>query len=126
MNVHPKYPVSEDKEGPMLNSNPANFHVEYVDVSQHWSANSEPYAGGDCLVTALTRGWVMSPVIYVENKWYAGMRNVAIYHVELTRDDEIMVMPVLHNPWVARQISQMPYVRIYPFEDRQRREQSLD
>lgn len=114
------------EEEHMLNSNPANFHVEYMDVSQHWSANSEQYAGGDCLVTALYRGWEMNPVVYLENKWYAGMRQVAVYHIELSRDGEKMVMPIIHNPWVARQIRQMPYLRIYPYEERERREQSMD
>lgn len=80
----------------------SNYHADYVDVAQHWSAISEPYAGGDSLVTALHNGWEIVGEIVREEKWFAGMRNVVLYHVPLTRDDSQMVMPVLNNPYVNR------------------------
>ena len=88
------------------NSHPTtNFHVDYVDVAQHWSAVSEPYAGGDGLVTALTRGWEIDGEIKREENWYAGMRHVVVYHVPLRRKDKEMMMPVLNNPYVSRLMS---------------------
>lgn len=102
----------------MLNANHSNFHVEYMDVTQHWNPNSESYAGGDCLVTALYDGWIVNPTVYVENKWYSGMRQAFIYHVELTRDGEKMTMPVVHNPYIARMLRQESF-KVLPIEERQ-------
>lgn len=124
--VSPNSQTLKLEEEKMLNHNPANFHVEYIDVTQHWNAASAQYAGGDCLVTAIYRGWQINPVIYQETKWYAGNRQVSIYHIELTRGDERMVMPIIHNPWIQRQLRQMPYLRIYPIEERDRRQKTVD
>ncbi len=110
----------------MFNPNPANFHVEYMDVTQHWNPESAHYAGGDCLITALFRGWQINPVVYQEIKWYAGNRQISVYHFELTRDGERMIMPIIHNPWIQRQLRQMPYLRIYPLEDPERRPKTAD
>jgi len=90
-----------------------NFHVDYVDVTQHWSAISEPYAGGDGLVTALTRGWEIIGNIRREEKWYAGMRHIVLYYVTLERNGTEMVMPVLNNPYVNR-LMQNAGVEILP------------
>jgi hypothetical protein len=100
----------------MLNASSSNFHVEYMDVTQHWSPESERYAGGDCLMTALHNGWEMSPTVRVEQKWYAGMRHVTIYHVELRREGKTMVMPIINNPYVTRQFSQMDEVEVVPMD----------
>ena len=40
-----------------MQGNPSNYHVQYLDVTKHWDPDSENYAGGDALVTALSRGW---------------------------------------------------------------------
>lgn len=82
-----------------------NFHTEYMDVTQHWSPRSEKYAGGDALLTMLTRGWKMRRRVQVEEKWYAGMRSVTVYHLQLDREGETMKMPVVHNPYVNRLLS---------------------
>ena len=86
----------------MINHKTTNHHVDYLDVEQHWSPKSEKYAGGDGLVTALDRGWEISGDVRREEKQYAGLRTVTIYHVPLVRGDETMTMPVLHNPYVNR------------------------
>lgn len=101
----------------MINQTPSNFHVDYIDVAQHWSPDSEKYAGGDCLVTALYSGWEMNPVVYVERKWYAGARQITVYHVELERDGEVMSMPVLNNPYINRMIRNTE-VQVQPIENR--------
>jgi hypothetical protein len=90
----------------MIDHEPKNFHVEYIDSTRHWSADSAKYAGGDCLVTALSRGWMLSPVIKRETRWYAGNRFVYIYHFALSREGEDMVMPVVTNPFVEKFVSQ--------------------
>ncbi len=86
--------------------NPTNFHVEYMDVAQHWSPQSERYAGGDALLTAIYDGWHIGDTIQRETKWFAGMRFVNVYHFELKREEEIRVMPVIDNPFVDRFIQQ--------------------
>src|SRR5690606_15045014 len=79
-----------------------NFHAEYLDVVQHWSPTSAHYAGGDALVTFLSQAWELCPEVKVEDRYFAGMRSVAVYHMELERDGETLNMPVLRNPYVNR------------------------
>lgn len=100
----------------MLSRNPSNFHVEYLDVIQHWSPESEHFAGGDALVTAVTSGWKISPTIYLAYKVFGGNRRVRVYHCHLTRGDDSMYMPVLHNPYVNR-ILRQPEMTIRPLEE---------
>jgi len=90
----------------MLESNVANWHSSYWRMVRHWHAGSEPYAGGDCLLTALNEGWDVSARLIADEHWYAGTRCVMVYHFELTRGDETMTMPVLTNPFVERLIAQ--------------------
>lgn len=91
----------------------SNYHVQYMAVTQHWSPGSEKYAGGDALVTALHNGWEMNPVVQQKTHWFGGNRGVLIYHVELTRAEEKMVMPVINNPYVDKVICQ-PGVQVVP------------
>jgi hypothetical protein len=101
----------------MVGNDHKNFHVEYMDATQHWCATSEKYAGGDCLATALNRGWQMSPVIKRETRWYAGNRFVYLYHFTLTRETDEMVMPVITNPFIERLIAQ-PALELQTIEER--------
>jgi hypothetical protein len=92
-----------------LNTNVSNFHVQYMDVtSQHWNPESEQFAGGDHLMTALNHGWDVARCVETRH-WFAGMRSVTIYRFELERKGEKMSMPVLTNPYVSRLIRQMGY-----------------
>lgn len=86
----------------LQNDNVTNYHVQYIDIStQYWHPESEEYAGGDHLTTALYHGWEI--VKCVETKrWYAGMRFVRIFQFELSKGENTMVMPVIHNPYVER------------------------
>lgn len=81
-----------------------NFHVDYLDVTQHWSPTSEAYAGGDGLITALYNGWSMDRLVKAEQKWFAGMRSVMVYYCSLERNGQTMTMPVLNNPYVDRML----------------------
>lgn len=79
-----------------------SYHDEYLDVTQHWSEKSEPYAGGDALVTLLSLGWELQQDVDVEERYFAGLRSVSVYHLYLKRDGETMHVPVLRNPYVNR------------------------
>ena len=90
----------------MVNSGSSDYHVDYVDVTQHWHSKSQRYAGGDCLVTALDSGWDVRE-IWCETHWFAGMRSVTVYYFELERGQEKMTMPVIHTPYITHLIMQM-------------------
>jgi len=98
------------------NATISNFHVEYMDVTQHWSPHSEKFAGADSLLTMLNSGWEMNTVVKRKEHWFAGMRLVYIYYVELVRGDEKMIMPVLHNPYINRLIMSKA-VTVKPMDD---------
>ena len=86
----------------MLDYSPDNLFIDYHALSRHWHAASEAYAGGDCLVTALQRGWEMDDVVHQEEFWHAGSRLVMIYHFTLMREGETVNMPVISNPYIHR------------------------
>ena len=97
----------------MIDRGSSNYHVDYVDVTQHWHSQSQPFAGGDCLVTALFDGWSIS-TISRETHWFAGMRSVSVYTFELKRGDETQTMPVIHTPYVTSLIakSNIPIIEV--------------
>ena len=80
--------------------------IEDIKTYRHWHAESEKYAGGDSLATALYLGWVIDGAVRLEEFWYAGTRRVALYYFDLIRDDEKMTMPVIGNPYVDQLIAQ--------------------
>lgn len=88
----------------MVDRNSSDFHVDYRDVTQHWHPQSQRYAGGDSLLTALDEGWEMSDTIVRREHWFAGMRSVTVYQFEMTRGDEKMTMSVINTPYVTRLI----------------------
>lgn len=90
----------------MLDSNAANWHYSYWRLVRHWHAESEPFAGGDCLLTALNKGWEMGERVTADEHWHAGTRCVMVYHFELMRGGEKMTMPVITNPFVERLIAE--------------------
>lgn len=99
--------IDLEREPRMLkNTNVANFHVQYMDVtSQHWHPKSANFAGGDNLITAVEHGWEVNECILVQH-WYAGMRSVKIYEFTLHRGEASMLMPVISNPYVERFIKE--------------------
>lgn len=89
-----------------------DFHVEYMDVAQHWHPGSESYAGGDALVTMLSRGWNLERDVYVERREFAGMRSVSVYHLTLEKDGQRIHMPVVRNPYINRLLRQGDFRQI--------------
>ncbi|MEM9951362.1 MAG: hypothetical protein AAF846_07175 [Chloroflexota bacterium] len=82
--------------------NVANYHVQYSDLtSQHWHPNSESFAGGDNLITALEKKWEIDNCKLTRH-WYAGMRSVRVYEFTLSKGDVTVIMPVLDNPYIER------------------------
>lgn len=82
--------------------NVSNYHVQYSEVtSQYWHPDSESFAGGDNLTTALENGWEIEKCALTKH-WYAGMRSVRIYEFTITKGERTIVMPVLDNPYVER------------------------
>lgn len=82
-------------------------HFAYQKINRHWNDSSEKYAGGDSLLTALAQGWELGDTVYYEDLWYAGSRQVTIFHVELHHDGETIDMPVLGNPYIRRMLPEM-------------------
>lgn len=95
----------------------SDFHVEYPLIIRHWSPLSEKFAGGDCLITAISRGWQVVGDIYREEFWHAGTRLTTVFHFTLQRGDETMNMPIISNPHVRR-IIYMNRVKVRPIEER--------
>lgn len=80
--------------------------IEDIGVYRHWHGQSEKFAGGDSLATALFLGWKFNPIVLVDTYWHFGTRQVHVYHFELIRGGETVSMPVLGNPYVERLITQ--------------------
>ncbi len=95
-----------------------NSHFDYLDVTRHWCAKSEPYAGGDGLVTFLNDGWKMENTVYEEIYWHAGVRQIKIIHFDLRRGEESFTLPVLINPYIRRLLASLP-IQVKSLQDRQ-------
>lgn len=80
--------------------------IEDIGIFRHWHAQSQKFAGGDCLATMLFFGWTLNPLVMVDTYWHFGTRQVNVYHFELMQDGESLTMPVLGNPYVDRLIAQ--------------------
>ena len=91
----------------------------YMDVTRHWHAESEKYAGGDALLTALYDGWMVHEVVFREEFWHAGTRCTTVFLFELELDGARMSMPMVTNPYIERFIAQMN-MQVLPIESRVR------
>jgi hypothetical protein len=72
------------------------------DTRRHWSPSSQTYAPADVLIQYLADGWTISPVVGLEEHWHAGVRRVDVYHFELTKEEQVQILPVQSNPIVRR------------------------
>ncbi len=84
----------------MVTYDSANAHFDYPDVTRHWSPFSGQLAGGDSLVTLFNQGWQLADEIDNEEVWLSGARPVTVCHMTLTRDGEVLKLPVFANPFV--------------------------
>lgn len=105
----------------MVTFDATNSHFEYMDVTCHWSAASQKYAGGDALITFLHDGWEMAETVFYEEYWHAGGRLVMIYYFELERGNEKLSIPVLGNPFVHRMVHSLPIQLLAVGEREQRK-----
>ena len=82
-------------------------HDMYVEQAQHFCPDSETYAAASQLVSALRDGWRMAlPTVRLRQVDTGGSRPRLVYEFSLARDGQIMIMPVLSNPYIERYIIQ--------------------
>jgi hypothetical protein len=80
----------------------SNYHAQYVDVTtQHYDPRSERFAGGDQLLTALANRWEVERCVLLRYA-FAGRRYSKVYEFTLRRADDVMIMPVIDNPYIKR------------------------
>ena len=92
-----------------LKITPKNFHVQYPNILRHWSPRSEAFAGGDNLMTAVSRGWEVGNQVTCQKFWHAGVRCVSVYHFTLRKGDTEISMPVIENPYITRMLFTGPF-----------------
>ena len=82
-------------------------HEKYTESDQYWSPESEKYAAASQLITALRAGWGLAlPRVSARQIWHSGSRLSTIYEFTLMRGSQLMIMPVLSNPYIERYIVQ--------------------
>lgn len=92
----------------MANPTPSFIEVELrsTDTRRHWSPHSQSYAPADVLLRYLNEGWTISPIVGLEEHWHAGSRRVDVYHFELVKGEESVVLPVQSNPIIRRLLNE--------------------
>jgi hypothetical protein len=78
------------------------MELRSTDTRRHWSPASQAYAPADVLMRYVAEGWIISPIVGLEEHWHAGSRRVDVYHFELVKDQDTTVLPVQSNPVVRR------------------------
>ena len=91
----------------MLHFTLADLSWKPLDVPRHWHPQSQAYAGGDCLLHALDRGWRVGEIVH-SSQCSFGNRRTLIHYFELQCGDETMVMPVISNPYLERLLAASP------------------
>ena len=76
----------------MLSFTLADLSCRPLDTPRHWHPQSQAYAGGDCLLSALDCGWTVTQMVHCTQS-NGGNRRVLVYFFELQRGDENLVMP---------------------------------
>lgn len=92
--------------------------IEDVDFYRHWHSDSEEFAGGDSLATALMIGWEIAGMVAMDIFWCSGSRQVPVYYFRLNRDGDTRLMPVLGNPFVDRLLKERKLVVVTPEQPR--------
>jgi len=80
----------------------SDAHFAYMDVVTHWCPQSQPFAGGDALITYIDDGWEIGSQVFYEEFEHRGGRQVVVYYFEMHRGNQIVRMPVINNPYVTR------------------------
>ena len=71
---------------------------------RHWDPRSQPYAGADQLLSALSQGWQADAVVDWQDHGRGG-RQIAVYGFVLVRQEQQRRMWVVANPCVTRLIA---------------------
>ena len=82
-------------------------HDKFIESPQYWSPESEKYAAASHLISALRAGWDLAmPRVRVREIWNSGSRARIVYEFTLVRGSQLMIMPVLANPFIERYLVQ--------------------
>lgn len=89
-------------------------HEKFTESDQYWSPESEEYAAASQLVTAMRAGWILAlPRVRARQIWHSGSRQSTVYEFTLMLGSQLMIMPVLSNPYIERYIVQHDIRIIY-------------
>jgi hypothetical protein len=94
---------------------PHQFMVQYASCNRHWHAESEHFTGVDSLMSMLSHGWILKPVIGYE-EYGARLHHTIVYHIRLERGQEGRIISVVNNPVISQFIVESP-VWVVPIED---------
>jgi hypothetical protein len=83
------------------------INTYYIGSYCHWCPLSQPYAGGDALLSYLGSGWEVHDDVYYEEYWHGGKRRVLIYYFVLAYARQCIVMRVLANPFIERLLREL-------------------
>lgn len=87
-----------------MEMNQRNYtHEKFTEQNQYWCPDSEEYASASQLLSALREGWMLAlPGVSARQVWKGGSQPRIIYDFTLNRDEQLMVMPILSNPFIER------------------------
>lgn len=89
-------------------------HEKFTETDQYWSPASEDYAAASQLITVMRDGWKLAlPRVNARQLWHSGSRPSTVYEFTLVRGSQLMIMPVLGNPYIERYIFQHDIRVIY-------------
>jgi len=89
-------------------------HEKFTEGGQYWSADSEEYAAASQLIAIMRDGWDLAlPRVSARLVWNGGSRSRTVYDFTLMRGSQLMIMPVLSNPYIERYIIQNDIRVIY-------------
>ena len=89
-------------------------HEKYTEGDQYWSPDSEDYAAASQLISIMREGWILAlPRVSARQVSTSGSRPRTVYDFTLMRGSQLMIMPVLSNPYIERYIIQNDIRVIY-------------
>ena len=91
-----------------MGTSPSFIEMELrsTDTRRHWSPTSQAYAPADVLIRYVSDGWLISPIVGLEEHWHAGARRIDVYHFEMSKGDDVIILPVQSNPVVRRLLNE--------------------
>ncbi len=82
-------------------------HEKFTESDQYWSPDSEAYAAASQLISLMRDGWSLAlPRVSARQIWHSGSRPRTVYDFTLMRGSQLMIMPVLSNPYIERYLIQ--------------------